>query len=168
MGPSDSPSWLPFPFHGSSAYGVAYAWRHQATRWGLSSSQANSPDIPFPVHRRVLQRCIPSSPRLPWPSPQGTGLGSLFLRDHDAAGFTSCYGLPGRGVIASTVGLLLASDGHYRASWPLPCPNSHRLASLNLSGHDPLLPRAIRRGAGTAYDPVSTTMSCTAAALLSA
>ncbi len=51
--------------------------------------------------------------------PNGPGSAPSFL-DHDAAGFTLCCGLPGRGVIASTVGLLLAPDGHYRASWPLP------------------------------------------------
>ena len=162
MDTSDSPVWLPFPFHGATAYRVGYCWCHQQTRWGLPSSQANCPDIPLPIHRRVLRRCPSKSftPSMAFAQTHQAGLpldprncseagGYRFLTAtrpialptlsqgnvDDAAGFTLCYGLPGCDDIASTVGLLLAPDGHYGAAWPLPRPDFHRLADLSFTGH---------------------------------
>jgi len=124
MGPSDSPIWLSASFHGGSAYRNGYCRRRLQTRRGLPSSQVNSPDIPLPLRRRVLWRCIfrlftPSVAftlmlrvRLPLEPFRGT--------HYDAAGFTSCYGLSGRDDTASTLGLLLTPGGRYRAACPLP------------------------------------------------
>ena len=39
-------------------------------------------NIPLPLRRRVLRRCLPRSSLLPWPSPYGPGLGSLLFRSH--------------------------------------------------------------------------------------
>ncbi len=135
MDTSDSPAWLPFPFHGTAAYRVGYCWRHQQTRWGLPSSQVNYPDIPLPIHRRVLRRCSSKSftPSLVFARPRQARLPLVGF--DDAAGFTLCYGLPSCDDIASTLGSLLTPDGHYGAAWPLPRPDFHRLVDLSFAGH---------------------------------
>ena len=81
-GPSDSlsaPTHFPAtsPVIGPAAPATIRSSRAEE---GLPSSRRHLLAVPRPLRRRVPRRCAPGSSRLPWPSPIGTGLGSLFLR----------------------------------------------------------------------------------------
>ena len=80
MGTSDSPSWLPFPFHGLPLIGSVTP--------GVTSrpggvSPVPKPTVPTfrsPYTGGFFGAALPSSSRLPWPSPKRARLGSLLTR----------------------------------------------------------------------------------------
>ena len=89
MGVSDSSTEHPFPLRCVAVYRVGYVGCHPTTRRGLPSSSTHSPNIPSPIHRRVLWRCISKAcpelvegfdSRLPWSSSHTAGLDSLLAR----------------------------------------------------------------------------------------
>jgi hypothetical protein len=81
VGVSDSSIRLPFPFHQVMAYRVGYVKHYSTTRGGLPSFSINSLNIPRPIHRRVLRRCISKfASRLLWSSSHTAGLDSLLAR----------------------------------------------------------------------------------------
>jgi hypothetical protein len=70
MGVSDSSTGLPFPLRCATVYRVGYVGCHPTTRRGLPSPSTNFLNIPCPIHRRVLRRCISKfASRLLLPSP---------------------------------------------------------------------------------------------------
>jgi hypothetical protein len=61
MGVSDSSTEHPFPLRCVTVYRVGYVGCHPTTRRGLPSPSTRFPNIPRPIHRRVLWRCISKS-----------------------------------------------------------------------------------------------------------
>jgi hypothetical protein len=120
MTPSDS---LPAASHFTFwAYRVTpYGFRRAGE--GLPSSRHNFHNIPFPIHRRVLPCCVPSSSHVPWSSPNLPRLDSLLspfgVLFDDAAGFTSCYGL--LFCSHSLTGVTLSQGFNLRISPPVAC-----------------------------------------------
>jgi hypothetical protein len=102
MGVSDSSTEHPFPLRCVTVYRVGYVGCHPTTRRGLPSPSTRFPNIPRPIHRRVLRRCISkacpepvegfdSCLLLPSPPPRRVRLplGSLArVHTDEAAGFT--------------------------------------------------------------------------------
>ncbi len=93
-GVSDSSTEHSFPFRCVAVYRVGNVGCHPTTRRGLPSPSIRSPNIPRPIHRRILRRCISkfdSRLLLPSPPPRRVRLplGSLArVHTDDAAGFT--------------------------------------------------------------------------------
>ncbi|MDO8672061.1 MAG: hypothetical protein Q7O66_11615, partial [Dehalococcoidia bacterium] len=82
--------------------------QHSAPRTPEGSSALPSLQVLTVPSMAFAQSCQARLP-LGRPSTEGRGV-------HDAAGFTSCYGLLSWSDIALTLGLLLTSDGSYRAA----------------------------------------------------
>lgn len=103
---------------------------------GLPSSRHNCLCMPLPLHRRVLLRCIPSSSRVPWPSPGQSWLGSLLSlsgslsrcgRIHFHYGLQICFIAQSATFHrASAAGFRRHLPASYGAAWTLPRLNLHQ------------------------------------------
>lgn len=109
----------------------------------ISATTAPSDSLPFrPFHAPCAGGFVGTRSRFPWcrpwPSPTLQWLGSPLPRSggglcDDAAGLASCCGPVGCSTPLRTRPLGRARGLPYRGPWPLPGPDSHRLAAVSLS-----------------------------------
>jgi len=108
------------------AYAQPYAYRHLSTSRDLPCCVTVFRDIPPPIRRRFLRGCASSgfSPSMAFAF---IVQARLPLHEfHDAAGFTSCYGLSLRPFPRFSIPARAETlEAAYMADWPLPWQNLH-------------------------------------------